>query len=682
MSIVNDPDLLADVQSAFGSQASRAEQDLELPSSSPVTDDEDLLAEIDAAFAKENRQQTLYNVVDSDVETDKPTWADWVSPTLSITSSLALAGKGFRQGQQVASSLPLPPQLQAPARAIGGVVGSALYTVPLVFASEYAGNNIEDLVEGREINPDRAFQEAVDAAQTDAAIQFALPIVGQSLKIAGKGTVEASKKALGYGKARLTSEQIEKIIDFQRRLKAFDPKATLTPAGASGGKSLYQNWITSVGAVSAFTRGQINNLVNTYDHFMGKQLDNVIQQFKGATPFQQGKAIQTFVNQVDMAIDDIVAPMYKSIEAAGKGVNVNPTEIGKELYEGYLSKYRGAIKTNKKGEPILDDLGNVQRNTAYPSGDIKTAVEELKNLPDDLTFFEAHKRLSMIKSRLYKAQTTMSPTPQQNELIDILKKTKDMYEGAMDDAAENMSPALKKEYEQVTSFYKQGKSKVQQSYLKRALEVNDPSEVGALLTKEGAELPVQQLKSLMEFAESIKYKKGVGYKRKTALGGDPLSRLRKGYLESLFKVQGEGGRKSIDVFKEKMKEPKFRATFNTLFKDTDVPKKMDDILEDLDIVDTAIIKGQGMQLSIASAEIGLVQGQKNFLEKFRDLFPTFMAIRGIKQKSIDSYLDTLKVIAEAQKTGSKIPKEYLMRIQTFEKIAQAGAVGGATVSTM
>lgn len=678
--IVTDAQELEDVQSLFGSP-SRAQANLQLPSETRVTDPDEM-EEVLALFGQQvdasERQELLNDITNVDADENPPTWADWVSPSLSLAGSLVAAGKGFSRGQQIASMLPPVPQVQAIARPVLGTAFAAGYTGLTVFGTTYAGNNIEDLVEGREVNPDRAFQEAVDAAQTDAILTVAFPVVGQVAKIGYKGTKEGASKVLNLGKSKLTPEQIDKIVDFQKRLKNFDPKSTLTPAGSAGGKDWYRNWLTSVGAVSAFTRGQINNLVNSYDAFMGKQLDNVIQKFKGTTPFEQGKAVQTFVNQVDMAIDDIVAPMYQSIELAGGKVLVNPVSAGRELYDEFLTKYRGSIKTNPKtGEPVLDEFGNIQRNTAYPSSDIKTAVEELKNLPDDLSFFEAHKRLSMIKNRLYRAQTTMSPSPQQNELIDILKKTRDMYESVMDDAAETLNPALKKEYDKVTSFYKQGKTKVQQTYLQKLLEVGDPSQVGALLTQEGTELGVRQLNDLMKYADSIRGNKALGFKRKTALGGDPLSRVRKGYLEQMFKIGGEGGQKSVEIFREKLKDPKFRATFNVLFKNTDVPKRMDKILDDLDIIDAALVKGQGMQLSIASAELGVVKSQRNFLEKLRDMFPTIMAVRGIRQKSIDSYLDTLKTVADAQRSGSKIPQEYLMRIQNFENLAKAGAVTAA-----
>ncbi len=678
--IVTDTQELEDVQSLFGS-TSRATNNLELPSETLVTDPvemEEVLALFGQQVDNTERQELLNDITNVDADENPPTWADWVSPSLSLAGSLVAAGKGFKKGQQNASMLPPVPQVQAIARPVFGTVGAAIYTAPVVFGTTYAGNNIEDLVEGREIDPDRAFQEAVDAAQTDAILTLAFPVVGQTVKITYKAGEKGLSKAFNFGKSKLTSEQIDKIVDFQKRLKNFDTKATLTPAGSAGGQSWYRNWLTSVSSVSAFTRAQVNNLVNTYDKFMGKQLDSVVQKFKGATPYQQGKAVQTFVNQVDMAIDDIVAPMYQSIEIAGGKVIVNPVSAGRALYDEFLTKYRGSIKTNPKtGEPVLDEFGRVQRNTAYPSSDIKTAVEELKNLPDDLSFYEAHKRLSMIKNRLYRAQTTMSPSPQQNELIDILKKTRDMYESVMDDAAETLNPALKKEYDKVTSFYKQGKTKVQQTYLQKLLEVGDPSQVGALLTQEGTELGVRQLNDLMKYADSIRGDKALGFKRKTALGGDPLSRVRKGYLEQMFKIGGEGGQKSVEMFRDKLKEPKFRATFNVLFKDTDVPKKMDEILDDLDIIDAALVKGQGMQLSIVSAELGLVKGQRNFLEKLRDMFPTIMAIRGIKQKSIDSYLDTLKTVAESQRNGTAIPQEYLMRIQNFEKLSKLGAATGA-----
>lgn len=683
MSIVTDPDILAELNADTVPPASENRNPLDIESAALVTDPEILKRLNDPSNALTPKEygllETVLNTQENGEPADKDSWADWIAPTLNIGAAFTVGTRGFTVGAAYTDRLGLPPQLSRIAKPIGGTAGTLFAMYPTVYGITATSEVIEDLVEGREYDPDAAFREAYDAANTDALITFAIPVAGATVKAGWTLTKKTGGAAIGFGKSKLSPKQIEMIIALQRSLKEFDPKATLTPFAASGGKGFWARYMTNVGAVSAFTKATVDNLLNTYDLYMGNQLKQVINGFKGATPFKQGRAIQTFIQQVDLAIDDIVTPMYKSIEMQGSKIIVDPTERGKQLYKDIVRAYRGKPKYNKQGELIP--------NTQYPSGAIKQASEELNNLPSDLTFSEAHARLSRVKKRLYKAQNTASPSPEQNELIDILKQTRKMYQDAMDEAAENLNPKLKAEYDKVTEFYSRGRSKVEATYIQRALDVSDPSEVGALLTQAGAELPIKQLKELMDYAKSIKVhiRHGAGGKNSVkplALDADPMSRLRKGYLEQLFKLEGQGGIDSLAKLRENLKEPKFRATFNTIFEGTDVPKQIDDILAKLDILDKTLPTGSGLQLSVAQAEIGALRGGKKLYEKLRDLLPSFYAAVKFRPKSIDNYLETMEVVANAQATGKFIPDEYLMRIGNYEKLVLASSAVSGTFIDM
>tara|TARA_R110000744_G_scaffold378722_1_gene495272 strand:- start:47 stop:2089 length:2043 start_codon:yes stop_codon:yes gene_type:complete len=621
---------------------------------------EETVSRLQKSFSKEvkgGREQLLLEVTKPEV--DMPTWADWVSPALSISSSLAAGIPAARAG--AAAGAAFPPY--------GPAVGATLFgmaaTLPLVFGSEYAGNAVEDLAEGRKFDPDRAFQEAIDAAQTDAIIQIALPVIGTAVK---SGVTLA--KRVYTGKVGLTDDAIDTVANFQQKLKDFDSEATLLPVMASRGSNTY---MTQIAQVSQLSKRTVERLLSTYDKYMGAQINDVMVQFRGATPTEQGEALRTFIQQADLAIDDIVDPIYRNIDQAGKGVIINPQAAGMALAKKVTQEFRG--KTVRNPQTGLQTM-----TPAYPTGAVSSAVSDLKNLPNDLTFFEAHKRLSKVKGRLYNAQNTSAN--KDLDLINVLADTADMYKQVMMETADTLSPALKKEYEDVTRFYSESKGVVSLSFLDKALNVSDPSQVGALITKTGFELPVKQIKELKKLAAQLSSKLPKG-STVTGLKTDPLEGIRRGYLEELFKLGGEGGQPSLVAFQNKLKEPKFKATFDELFKGTPVPAKIDVLLKELDILANVNKLGGGMQLQVASAEYGAVKGANpNILKTLRDLAPSFMANRAIKQKSVDNYISMVKAATEAEKRGVKLSPSYALQLNNLLGIVKVGQGLGAASGTM
>ena len=623
-----------------------------------VTDNK-LLEELKTAFATEvkgGRQQVLKRV--DKPETDKPSWADWVAPSLSISASLAAGIPAARYGAMAGAAF--PPY----GPAVGATVAGLAATIPLVFGSEYAGNAVEDLVEGREFNPDRAFQEAMDAAQTDAIIQIALPVIGTGAK-----TIYTGGKKLLTGKAGLTDDAIEEVVDLQARLKNYDPDLTLLPASATRGKKTYS---TQIARVSQLSKKTVERLLTGYDKYMGAQINEVIGKFKGATPFEQGEALQTFIQQSKMAIDDIVDPIYKNIDKLGKGVIVDPAQAGMALSQQFKKKHRGKSITDP-------ETGRITVRSAYPTSATASAVSRLRNLPSDLNFYEAHKRLSEAKKRLYNANKS---TTKDSDLVEVLGAEVDMYAKVMKEAADTLSPALRKEYEDVTNFYSKSRDVVTASFLDKAVKVLDPSQIGAMLTKDGLEVPVSQIKNLKKLAAELKSKLPKGSTVK-GLDEDPLSGIRKGYLEQMFKLGGEGGQKSIAKFQKKLQEPKFKATFDALFEGTPVVKNMERVLKDLDILDSINKGGGGLQLSVAGAEYGVAKGSNaNILASIRDLIPSFLAKRNIKQKNVDKLINMIKAATEAERRGVKLSPAYAMELNNLLGVIKVGQGLGAASGTM
>ena len=197
------------------------------------------------------------------------------------------------------------------------------------------------------------------------------------------------------------------------------------------------------------------------------------------------------------------------------------------------------------------------------TGKAASQVKELENLPTNLNFQEAHERLSSVKRNLHAARTASTKDP---DYIEALSLTKKALEDGMQEGAAKLNPALKKQYDDVTAYYAQGQKVVTDTFLDKALDVLDPSEIGAMLTKPGFTIGIDQVNTLKklaaQYAKDLPKESEVGAKlAKQLRETDPIEGIRKGFLEEALKFEGRGGAKSVEQLQRKLNDPKFRATF-------------------------------------------------------------------------------------------------------------------------
>ncbi len=622
---ITDPDTLLELNAN-----PRAEMSL-------ITD-ETVLKQLKEGFSPE-----IETVLDSQVDQvntpqtkDPETWADWVSPALELGTALSVVGPATAKGAAIGA--PLGPAGSFAGGLLGGVSASAA----AVYASRFAGENIEDLIEGREFNPDRAVQEAMDSAQTDAIVStifgVGAPVLSRSYQ-AGKQFV-ATKKNLDL-------ESIDLVVDLQKKLKEYG--AGLLPSMVSP-NSKAAEILTNIAKVSQLTKGTVDRYLKTYGTYMGDQAGQLLQSFKAGGPLKQGEALQALITQTDQALREIVDPLYKNIDAAGKGVVVDAGSEGKALARSIKQQYRAEPKLNKDGDIIPQ--------YRYPNGSVASDIKYLETLPTDLSFYEAHKRLSLVKKRMYNAGRGADVDA---DRVAILQQTADMLEESMTKAAENLNPSLLKEYKEVTNMYSKGQKVVTGTWLKKALEINDPAQIGAMLTAKGNTYGLKEITELKKLAAEYKAKLPKDSKIE-GLDADPMIGIRKGFLAETLRTTSDEGIGSFEKLRKQMEDPRYRETFDALFAGTSTPKKVQTLFDELAILERVQSGGAGFALSVASRELSAPANPEVGI-MFKAFLPAFVASRALATKNIDKVINMTKAAKEASKQGKQLPKDFKPKLQ-------------------
>ena len=617
---VTDPALLATLN--FG------EVDLDSSSNQEVTDPV-LLASLD--FGDEPEEIVTGTRPE---QKDPNTWADWIAPVMEIGSALAVAGPAMTTGATVGAPF-FPPVGSAVGALVFGVAGSAT----AVFGSKLAGEGAEALIEGREFNPDLAIQEALDAAQTDAIVTTVLGIAMPSAKAAWKTGKELT------GKKALSPEQIDTVANLQKKLKEFG--SSLLPSMVDP-KSRAKAFITSVANASQITKQTVNNYIDGYGLYMGKQVEEMVSKLKAGTPKEQGRALQTLVNQTQAALEELVDPLYKSVEKLGKKVIVRAADDARATAKKIKIENYRASKLGKDGKPVL--------TYNYPNSGVAADIKYLEELPNDLTFYEAHKRLSLVKKNLH--DVTSGANVDSNRAL-VLGETADVLKRAMATASET-NPVLRAKYKEATDFYKRGREVVSSTWMKKALAVEDPTKIGAMLTATGNTVGIVEIKNLKKLAAEYQAALPKGSNIK-GLSEDPLIGIRKGFLQETLRGSQKDSIASVKSLRKKLQDPKYKETFDELFKGSSAAKKIDEIVDELSILERAESLGSGFQLSVASQELGVVRNP-SILSLIKSAIPAFIASKKIKPESVDKVIAMMKTANAAEAKGVVLPPEFAVEL--------------------
>jgi hypothetical protein len=661
------------------------------PNPTGAVSDTELLEKLNDSWQADNINpsdviDTLTYEATSGEEVDPFDWKKMVAGmSASIAASIPQGKKGYEWGQRLSSKLPN--------RGVFGVVKSALPVVTgavrgslasgaALGTTEFSYDTVDALVSGEDFDPSEAFAQALDAAETDfiysSAGSLGLPVVTKAYR-GGKQGVKAlrdkfPKRQPVAGKAGLADESINQIVKLQAQLKEMG--ASLLPSMVTD--KVTPKLLEQVAKVSKLTRGTVENYFNIYGQFMGKQVDNMVSRFSNTSPRKQGQVLQAFISQNDNALAKIVDPIYKGLAIKGKGVNVDVRAEARKLADeiSQSGQYRAQPKVGKDGEVI-------KQTTAR--GGVAQVISDLRATPENLNFYEAHQRLSKVKSAIADLRGSSNPD---NNLVDVLIKQQRLLESGMDASAKKLSPALQKEYADVTAYYKKGREVVGAEWLKAAMKNNDPATIGRILTQDGLSEGIIQIKQLRKAAADFKKDlpkppKGASQreideynKMIKGLDVNPLEGIRRGFLDEILRSSPDDAIGSAEKFSNKLKQPRFRETFEELFKGTGVPAKMDEMLENLAILSRTDKAQQGFALTVAGAEQKALTEPK-LAVYFKSIMPAFLAGMQITPKKMDKLISLQKAAIAAEKQGVDISQQLAI---SLEKLVGRGNILGTAYS--
>jgi hypothetical protein len=596
--------------------------------------------------------------------TNEQTVYDLLPTAGEIIPSLLAAGPGAKAG--AAAGAPLGPLGVAAGGLIGGVASSAL----AAGTGRFIGEAAEDYFEGRVVDPEKALQKATEAATQDAIwstiFGLGFPVLSKGAQKVGQ---EVSKKFSGK---YTTDEAIETVADLQEKLKEYG--ATLMPTMVSGGKR--NEILFDVAKVSLVTKNTVDEVFKNYEKYMGAQTEQLVSSFKAGTPRQHGENLLALRQATDSALQEIVSPFYKAISQEGKKIPVDITKSVKEQVKEIRARHRGKPKKDPQ-------TGKTVFQINWPDSATRNAHMYLTNIPEKLSFQEAHTNLSVVKQRLFELSKS---TDSSKAAAKIYEDTINILETQMDEAAESLSPVIKQQYDEVTRTYRNGRKVIDATYLKKAMDSLDPATIGGMLTQDGLSVGLEQVKNLKKLAKEYQERLPKDSPAAQALGSqeDVLEGIRRGYLESLFKIEGQGGTSSLRTVREKLKDPKFALTFNEVFKETPaVRKKIDKMIEELSILERASGSEAAFSLSLRGQELGAIRGAVsspvNTLEQVLKFVPALMAKKAITAESIDKQIGLIKTATAYQNRGKQIPREYW---SSWAKLVPKGVVIGTGVSAV
>lgn len=691
---VTDPATLAllrgEPMPSEGMGASPVDQSMIIPVTPNPTgavSDTELLEKLNDSWQADNINpsdiiDTLTYEATSGEEVDPFDWKKMVAGmSASIAASIPQGKKGYEWGQRLTSKLPNRGAFgvaKATIPVVTGAVRGSLASGAALGTTEFSYDTVDALVSGEDFDPSEAFSQAWDAAETDALYSTAgslgLPVVAKVYR-GGKQGVKAlrakfPKRQPVAGKAGLADESINQIVKLQAQLKEMG--ASLLPSMVTD--KVTPKLLEQVAKVSKLTRGTVENYFNIYGQFMGKQVDNMVSRFSNTSPRKQGQVLQAFISQNDNALAKIVDPIYKGLAIKGKGVNVDVRAEARKLADeiSQSGQYRAQPKVGKDGEVI-------KQTTAR--GGVAQVIADLRATPENLNFYEAHQRLSKVKSAIADLRGSSNPD---NNLVDVLIKQQRLLESGMDASAKKLSPALQKEYADVTAYYKRGREVVGAEWLKAAMKNNDPATIGRILTQDGLSEGIIQIKQLRKAAADFKKDlpkppKGASQREideynemVKGLDVDPLEGIRRGFLDEILRSSPDDAISSAEKFANKLKQPRFRETFEELFKGTGVPAKMDEMLENLAILSRTDKAQQGFALTIAGAEQKALTEPK-LAVYFKSIMPAFLAGMQITPKKMDKLISLQKAAIAAEKQGVDISQQLAL---SLEKLVGRGNILG------
>lgn len=476
---------------------------------------------------------------------------------LSLTPAGRFIGAGGAAVESIAARAPaLRPFLPS---LFGSSVGTAV------------GTGLEQAITG-EFTPSQFARNLAENAAWDVGGNLVFQIGGQAIRV-GKEALQS----LGFGQNAIPDAKIAA----QRFLaQSGQPEATLTRSQlletpgsisaeriARGGTGAPVFGAQEQAVKKAVEEGKTNffNKLDTDPEF------NAILGQGRSADYAAGASFKNAVDRAFMSLKAEVDPFYETLGTQGKNVAVDFSPI-KQAAQNELDSAKAISSTGRAGSALSADVAEELRSVA----DIKGTI----------TFAQAHQYRSNLLGRLRELeQSEVRPT----NLIRILKTTVKQLEDKMDEGAKLFDPVLKKEYDKVSQFYKEGVTELYPQTVIKALQKN-PERVGENLFRVGNETEVLDTIKAARRIETL-----------TAQTANPiksdqiLNSLRFGYLDGVLSTFESTAKLATDL-----DNPKFARGFNALFPD----KTQQEVLRGMATSAKTIQKAQEPIAGVSARAIG------------------------------------------------------------------------------
>lgn len=408
---------------------------------------------------------------------------------------------------------------------VGGVVGGLVGGVPGAMvgggAGSAAGEAARQAMTGEETDPGAMIKEYGLGMMGEGA--------GQMIGRAPSAAVRASKGALGIEKE--TPQQAFSLAERQAAQQTAQETGSSIPASRMGGgfPQLLEG-ISRTGLGEGSFVGAEKELGQAFTNEAKSIVDSVSS--RPMTDIEVGDALRSTFEQADKAFKDKVAPFYQQIEQLGGNVPIFTDNMANKASQ----EINKAMQMTRTGRPVGMDEETLR------------LLKDVSQLKSVLSFSQAHE----LRSQLLRQQRAMGNKYGPNsEASKILQQQVMDLSKAMDDGASALSPRLQRLYSGVNSEYKRVMKDMYDDVVVKLLN-KTPERLGESMARTG------------NVTEVLRLRKALNQARQQ---GQPTGMLEEnllqGYLTEITKGL-DGSLDNLVTLSEKMKDKKFKRTFNVM----------------------------------------------------------------------------------------------------------------------
>jgi hypothetical protein len=254
-----------------------------------------------------------------------------------------------------------------------------------------------------------------------------------------------------------------------------------------------------------------------------------------------GKAIKEAIKEGETALKTQVRPFYRALERQGKSIPVDVSPL-----QSFATRF-------------ADEPKALKNLTLAPKE--AELLNNLSQLPKNISFSQAHDLLSSFKAQLREVSTDAAPDSRTvarlSQVVQSLEKQMDVAGKALNGTALSFDgkiaadgvKTLSEQYKLYSQMYKSGMSDLYSDTVSRLLN-KDPEKVGASVFQSGNVTAFQDVKRALRKAKELNPQLNIN---------DTINSVRRGYVENLLKSDN-----FVSLGEKITNDPAVRQTFKEI----------------------------------------------------------------------------------------------------------------------